>query len=256
MKRKYIIGALITFLVIVVNQSFIQYWLYKKHEDAKIINLSGRQRMLSQKICLGVYNYKFNNGSLEETKNDFRLWKNTHYSLLNLNPYSEEIEQAANTAVLLNKLTPQVLYVENVLKHINTLDINRLKNNQTDYLIKMDEIVYLYEQEANRKLEFVIIIEIILAVIALIILTMELIFIYKPISDHLLKQNIRFKEIAWQQSHEVRKPVSNILLLCNLIKNNRFETEQERQMQVEFLVKSTKELDDIIKKIVQIAETK
>lgn len=256
MKRKYITGALITFLVIVINQSFIQYWLYKKQEDANIINISGRQRMLSQKICLGIYNYKFNNSSLEDAKNDFTLWKDSHYNLLNLNPSSGEVGPTANTTILLEKLTARILYVENVLKNIETLDINRLRNNQADYLIKMNEIVYLYENEANRKLEFVTIIELIMAGIALVILGMELIFIYKPISDRLLKQNIRLKEIAWQQAHEVRKPVSNILLLSNLLKKNRFETEEEKQLQLDFLVKSTMELDEIIKKIIHLARNK
>ena len=48
----FIRGAIITVLLIVLNQALIQFWLYQKRQDARLINVAGRQRMLSQRISL------------------------------------------------------------------------------------------------------------------------------------------------------------------------------------------------------------
>lgn len=65
-------------------------------------------------------------------------------------------------------------------------------------------------------------------------------------------QNERLRAIAWQQSHEVRRPVASILGLVNLI---QLEKSHERAWQLYFdhLYKATEELDTIIHRIVRDA---
>ena len=64
------------------------------------------------------------------------------------------------------------------------------------------------------------------------------------------KQNERLKEIAWQQSHEVRRPVATILGLLNLIK---IEKKQEYiQLYLSYLQYEIELLDKTIKKIVSV----
>ena len=58
------------------------------------------------------------------------------------------------------------------------------------------------------------------------------------------------KEIAWQQSHEVRRPVATILGLLNLIK---IEKKQEYiQLYLSYLQYEIELLDKTIKKIVSV----
>jgi PAS domain S-box-containing protein len=65
-------------------------------------------------------------------------------------------------------------------------------------------------------------------------------------------QNERLKAIAWQQSHEVRRPVASILGLINLI---RLEKSHEKAFELYFehLYRATEELDTIIHRIVKNA---
>ncbi|WP_375559908.1 PAS domain-containing protein [Bernardetia sp. OM2101] len=64
------------------------------------------------------------------------------------------------------------------------------------------------------------------------------------------KQNERLKEIAWQQSHEVRRPVATILGLMNLIK---IENNQENiLLYLSYLQHEVDLLDKIICKIVAV----
>ncbi len=66
--------------------------------------------------------------------------------------------------------------------------------------------------------------------------------------DNYKKSSIRLKEIAWHQSHKVRKPLSNILGLVNLLKDAELQ-EKDKEI-LHLLENSAKELDDIIKDIV------
>ena len=67
------------------------------------------------------------------------------------------------------------------------------------------------------------------------------------------KQNAVLKEITWIQSHIVRTPLSRIMGICNLLKEND-NTEEEKTFLIENMIISSNELDDIIKEIVTKSE--
>jgi light-regulated signal transduction histidine kinase (bacteriophytochrome) len=69
----------------------------------------------------------------------------------------------------------------------------------------------------------------------------------------ILQQNETLHQIAWQQSHEVRRPVANILGIYSLLKDDKEATEEEKQNYLDYLFQSTQELDKIIHKIVHQA---
>jgi PAS domain S-box-containing protein len=64
-----------------------------------------------------------------------------------------------------------------------------------------------------------------------------------------LEQNSDLMSIAWLQSHEVRKPVANILGLVELLK------DENNPAYVEFLQKEAEELDKIIREIVSLTNS-
>jgi len=66
----------------------------------------------------------------------------------------------------------------------------------------------------------------------------------------IVNQLSRLEAIAWQQSHEVRRPVASILGIINLLKSIPDLTEQEKSEYLTSLYKVTQELDDVIRKIV------
>ncbi len=65
----------------------------------------------------------------------------------------------------------------------------------------------------------------------------------------------RLKAISWQQSHEVRKPVANIMCVNNILKVNDDITFEERENLLKLLYEATEELDVIIHKIVSYANS-
>ena len=78
MTKKYIYGIILTVGLLFLNQLFIQYWLHKKKDDAKIINIAGRQRMLSQRINLEFYKTPNNPNQNQQLKNLIHEWQIAH----------------------------------------------------------------------------------------------------------------------------------------------------------------------------------
>lgn len=67
------------------------------------------------------------------------------------------------------------------------------------------------------------------------------------------KQNGVLKEITWIQSHVVRAPLSRLMAITNLLKEND-NTEEEKIFLLENMIVSSNELDNIIKEIVSKSE--
>lgn len=67
----------------------------------------------------------------------------------------------------------------------------------------------------------------------------------KRYEQKLLSQNEQLKEIAWINSHQVRRPLSNILGLINLIRDSA-DLEEDIMELMNLLAVSSKELDDAV----------
>jgi PAS domain S-box-containing protein len=75
----------------------------------------------------------------------------------------------------------------------------------------------------------------------------------KEAEERIAQQNEVLRLIAWKQSHQVRRPVANILGLIQLIKDD-FEKESSfLQDYLNYLEQSTEDLDEIIKEIVRLS---
>lgn len=68
--------------------------------------------------------------------------------------------------------------------------------------------------------------------------------------QQIIRQNISLRAIAWKQSHEVRKPLANILGLCALLKIDDTATVEEKLLYIDYLITAAEELDAIIKEII------
>ncbi|KYG81961.1 PAS domain S-box-containing protein [Roseivirga ehrenbergii] len=188
-RKKYVLGILLAVAVIAVNQSFIQYWLHKKNQDARVLNLSGRQRMLSQKINLEFYQLKERKSTLEQIKEYYKEWNQVHYALLNGNEEIQinavEDETARN---LLLQLSSNIEYISTLFDDSilpSDIDINAVDENQETFLNAMDLVVKNLELSSDKKLRFIVLIEIFLAVLSIIIISLEVIYIYLPIERKL-----------------------------------------------------------------------
>ncbi len=63
----------------------------------------------------------------------------------------------------------------------------------------------------------------------------------------LLEQNKTLMDIAWMESHEMRRPLASILGLVELVSS--CESDEERQEVYSYLKSSAVELDEMIRRI-------
>ena len=66
--------------------------------------------------------------------------------------------------------------------------------------------------------------------------------------DAIEKQNKRLKQIAWEQSHLVRAPLSRLMGIVDLIENGALEVSEKEELLSDIL-QSAKEMDATIKEI-------
>lgn len=198
--RKLYIFSLLTIAVsILLSQLIVQYNLSRNLNDSKIINISGKQRMLSQKLSkqILILNYisdpKDNNTELNEANEIITLWK-FNQNVLEMGSDSLGFPKTKSPEIqkLFNVIKPNfnsivdaaTQFIENKKQDIKEKEnkelIQIILKNQDVFLPKMNEIVEQYDKEAAEKVALQSKIEYAFLAFNLIVLLLIFIFIFKP----------------------------------------------------------------------------
>jgi len=276
MNTRYVIGIFITVSILSANQVFIQYWLAQKKYDANTINIAGKQRMLSQRINTEFYRVQNDNATPDLLHQLFQQWKSAHYELQTVgNEDKSVLTTNAGILLALKPLDTNIEFIESQLHHIGSDKINLtlITQNQSSFLPKMDKVVKTLEKEADEKLQFIINMEYFLFFIALLILTLEVIFIYVPIERSLKKanhdvskknvelekavnsikrKNKELEQITYITSHDLQEPVRTINSLVNMF-NKKYKTVLDTQgiKMLDYLDVATLRMRDLIKDLLE-----
>lgn len=209
LRKRYVLALSITALLVFLSQVIIQFNIHSEAADSTVINIAGRQRMLSQRItmcALGLYLAGDDEEKayyLEELKESVDLWEQSQKGLLN---GDEELglpgRNSAEVRSLYSQLDPtyrQILFAARGI--INGEDGNRenisnnleiIKDNEQSFLKRMDAIVFQYNKEADHKVFVIRITEVILMFVIFVVLGLEARLIFRPAERSLAKT---FEEI-------------------------------------------------------------
>lgn len=198
LRRLYFFALLTIALTIIISQILVQYNLNQQLSDSKIINFSGKQRMLSQKIVKEVLilHYVSDTASAKQISHlneVLTLWKKNQNALengsdslafpkeksetlsklyLEINPIFNKIVQTTDSFLL--NVKPQKTTAE------NQKFVNIILENEGIFLSKMNQIVTQYDLEAHEKVTEQRRIEYWIFGFTLLILLLEFFFIFKP----------------------------------------------------------------------------
>ncbi len=238
------------------NQLIIQNSIREKMYDERVVNLAGRQRMLSQKIVKTAYRalMTHNQNDIVALKNLTSLWDEVHWGLqrgsssMNLPPLEDDnigalFEQIQPHQTALVEAISNTQRVHDLAPHIEMIDAQA-----QEFLVIMDRIVGAFEREARNKLTTLMYLELALAGITILVLMIEIFFVFRPFYRKITAQNEQLRQIAYIQSHEVRRPVCSILGLMQLIQDE--EDPAVRAQYIEMLKISTEELERATRQIV------
>ncbi|SEC23370.1 Histidine kinase [Tenacibaculum sp. MAR_2009_124] len=201
LKRLYIIAITTIAVSIVVSQFIIRDFLNDQQNDSAIINIAGRQRMLSQKLTKEVllisYENDLSNRTLlrENLKNSLNLWTKSHEELKNR---STDLNISGTNSIEVSEMFEAVNpYYENIVKasqniisalekndNLSTLELHEyvsiVRKNESQFLILMDKVVNQYDLEADMKVDDLRGLELMIMVVTLVLLFGELVFIFWP----------------------------------------------------------------------------
>jgi PAS domain S-box-containing protein len=209
-RNRYFLFIVLLFLTILCNQIIIQYDLRQQNHDAALINITGRQRMLGQRIMnamlQGTINSSADTRSLQaavlQQSQDLRDLVSVHNDLLKgkspsglFYPRNEVIDSLLRSCtddieVIVKASSgyiaaPGATSAEAALQQIGGRD--------RSYLNKMEAVVNTYQQLAESKLKHLKRIELALAIISALIIILELIYIILPMTTRLKQSNRNLK---------------------------------------------------------------
>lgn len=196
LRRRYIAALLLIAILTVASQVVMQVLIADQEHDSRVVNIAGRQRMLSQKITkLGYY---IANAASADTASRHRkeldetvsLWRQSHRGLLRGDPEMGLPGRNSRRVIeLFESVEPHHQAIASAAQAIASSaggtailsrSINDIRDHEAEFLKGMNDIVFQYDREASAKVEFARWLEIGLMSITLLVLALEAGFIFAP----------------------------------------------------------------------------
>lgn len=199
--RYYLIALCAIAASIIISQVLIQKFIREQENDSLVVNLSGRQRMLSQKISksallLGETSVPTDKTAvLEELELALKEWQEAHQALQtgddSLGITGKNSEKIAS---LFTQIEPNYRVMASAASRIVGAlnqdiqtptegiqkDIESIIRQEPVFLEGMDRIVFQYDREAKTKVTNLGNISLFLMVISLGVILFELLFVFIP----------------------------------------------------------------------------
>lgn len=220
--KDYVIAIGILIVTLLLSQIFIQNVTKSGKTDATVINVSGRQRMLSQRIFKSALqlNQEENETNkvnhLNELESSLILWESSHAALQN---GDQKMKLPGKNSNEVQAMFGEIeLYFQNILKSGKKIvDIAKnesyepedlspfvqiIADNEQQFLVGMNQIVEQYDAEAEHRntrmqatgLLFLVIILSIIGLVTILIFHPALNYIRKAIRGIKETEELRIKE--------------------------------------------------------------
>ncbi|SFC44242.1 PAS domain S-box-containing protein [Flagellimonas taeanensis] len=223
-RKWYLLALSAIALTVIIAQILIQQHLNSQLSDSRVINVAGRQRAYSQKLVKEAL--LLNQGNLgkdeqqellDELKNTLYVWKTSHEGLQMGNdsiglPEEENgsiLQHFKELSIHHNAMVNAVelmLSEQDPLK--NQAQLSILLANEAPFLEKMDAIVNEYDAISKEQLQNLKIKEYLLLVFSLLILVLEMLFIFRPLSIQIretIRDLVKSKLQSDQDAKEIKK---------------------------------------------------
>lgn len=206
LRRLYIFALLTIGITVLLSQLLIQYNLSAQLSDSRIINISGKQRMLSQKLTKEILILNFvtdttkSNEEIIRVNETINLWKYNHYALENGNDSlgfpKKKSPKLTQLFVAIKPNFDTIIkasnqFLANKKAHINDAEnkklVETILENEAVFLDKMNQIVGEYDNEALKKVTLQSKTEYAILLFTLFVLFLEFLFIFKPTNKKIEK---------------------------------------------------------------------
>ena len=234
LKRRYVTALSIIALLVLFSQLMIQTTILSQEDDSRVVNIAGRQRMLSQRINKAAFGLYVSD--TDEVKKRYRdelvasleLWEKSHQGL----QFGDETiglqgENSDKIRAMFDEIQP---YYESILtaayEIVDLSDTEKFNSdallpalsviqfNESDFLRGMDAIVFQYDSESKSKVDLIKYSELILLFFTILTLAMEALFIFRP-AQHKIMEAIEAIETGQNNLEKIFDTAPAPMLLVN-----------------------------------------
>lgn len=252
-QKRYIFALSLIALLSLLAFFFLETILKKQEQFGDLINITGRQRMLSQRIMLyshklyGKEGKSFTQEMITKRDEALNLFEKSHNDMLDgllRNTFKVPLSKTVYQYYLREKgINQKVSSFIDKVKNAQSSDDLPTNNEVDTLLIQLDKAVKLIEAENRAYIKKIEMIELSVLLLTLLVLFLEAFFIFAPqnhsiknlISDLHAKQleAIKAKKIKSKfisnMTHEIRTPLNGIIGTLNLLEREKLD-EKEREL--------------------------
>ena len=253
-KNRYRFALLSLAIIAIVIQIYLQLHFRSTEINGEVINLSGRQRMLSQKVTKEIFLFENRiekeTAEIQQLLNDFELLSATHQRL------SSGDLNALNSKSISEKYSSLDQYLnrfENIVSCIKSscqdnIELDSVNKISEEFLKIMDSIVFEFEAINRKSIQRISLIEFSLLLFTLFILWLEARLIFSPLvglfkkylkvahsQRQTLVENSGLVEVGRQNAyliHEIKNMMAIIMGSTRLVRSNLSPEKAEKHLAV------------------------
>ncbi|MDB5258231.1 MAG: hypothetical protein JWM14_2926 [Chitinophagaceae bacterium] len=238
----------------VFGQSAVQFSFTNQISASGIVNIAGRQRMLSQRVCKDILLLTDDNHQidkkiyLKDLEEILPLWETCHLGLKSgvvviggnkiVAKNSTELDSMlSNIDPIFYHIYDNAFLIKNILRRTNYTVNDSIRtalqvilDNERVFIIKQDAIVRQYDTEAKARVEKLKNMEFSLLAFTIIVLALEGFFIFRPAVRH-IRKTIDMLVLEETKTKQVNEELNQVNASLKKAEMNLIKAEKEKYLQ-------------------------
>lgn len=226
LRRRYILALSLIALVSIISQTVIQCTIIRRNDDGRVVNIAGRQRMLSQKLtksAMGIVSAapEGRRTYLAELKETARLIQLSHHGLIHGDKaIGISGDNSSAIAEKYRRIEPYLLAMLDAVTNLvdkaersagaETLHAAAapILDYEAQFLVGMDEITFMYDSEARARIDVIRAAEYALLLLTLLLLALEARFIFIPTERQIAVYFREYTETVKTLNDDIKRHIS------------------------------------------------